>query len=99
MDVIKKIEEAKNNLISVEDTLNLLMKTYDCSIEYAAEILLAILPEEKKDYRGNPINPSFFGEKLGKSRFSYISHQPNIYKMLEDIIAHNDSAFDTNIPF
>lgn len=48
MDVIKKIEEAKNNLISVEDTLNLLMKTYDCSIEYAAEILLAILPEEKK---------------------------------------------------
>jgi len=99
MDIIKKIEEAKNNLISVEDTLNLLMKKYDCSIEYAAEILLAFLPEEEKDFKGNPINPSFFGEKLGISRFSHIPHYPNIYKMLEDIIAHNDSAFDTDIPF
>lgn len=98
-DVIKKLEEAKNNLISIEDTLTLLMKKYNCSIEYAAEILLSMLPEQAYDFRSNPINPPFFGEKIGISRFVYIAHHPNIYKMLEDVIAHNDDAYDLDVPF
>lgn len=98
-DVIKKIEEAKNNLISIEDTLTLLMKKYNCSIEYAAEVLLSMLPKQEHDFRGNPVNPTFFGEKIGISRFTYIANNPNIYKMLEDVIAHNDSAYDLDIPF
>lgn len=98
-DPIKQLEMAKANLISVEDVLLLLMDKYNCSIEYAAEILLAKLPEQQNDFYSNPLNPPFFGKKIGIARFSYIPNDPNIYQMLEDVIAHNDSAFDCDIPF
>lgn len=105
MGPIDNLRKAQENLITIEDTLLFLQKKYSYSRKEAAEVLFHLLPDEE-NFRGQFMNPSFFGKKIGIATFSHVVYEPNIYQLLRDIIADKDCAFealpisdDSDVPF
>ncbi|MEI7286030.1 hypothetical protein [Pectobacterium carotovorum] len=96
-DPLLELKNKANEYISVENALHLISKKLGCSIAVAAEIILLKLPDEN-DWHGNPINPSFFGKKVGVSTFSYCDDRPMLRTMLLNIIENNPNAFAVDEP-
>ncbi|HDT2998926.1 TPA: hypothetical protein QHL53_001123 [Proteus mirabilis] len=96
-DPLEELKRKANNFISIEETLQIICSKLDCSRKIAAEIVLSKLPDEY-DYDNNPINPSFFGKKLGVATFSYCDNRPSIRSMLLSILEDDKYAFEEEVP-
>ncbi|CDM90180.1 MULTISPECIES: hypothetical protein [Xenorhabdus] len=97
-DPLSELKSKAKDFISIEDTLNIICEMLDCSLVTAAEIILLKLPDDR-DWNNSPVNPPFFGEKLGIATFSYCDNRPLIRELLKNIIENDPFSFEDSIPF
>ncbi|MBW5852516.1 hypothetical protein ACVSUJ_18570 [Yersinia enterocolitica] len=103
VDPLAELKEKAKELISVGDVLFIISQKFSCSLTEAAEILLFRLPCEN-DFYGRPINPSFFGKKVGLGTFVHCEYTSSVRRLLLDIIENRYRAFniysdDDDVPF
>lgn len=98
IDPLIELKKKANEYISVEDAIYIISKKLDCSLAVAAEIILSKLPDEN-DWNGDPINPPFFGVKVGIATFSHCDNRPLVRKMLLNVMENDSYAFEEDIPF
>ncbi|CAK7044597.1 hypothetical protein [Morganella morganii] len=96
LDPIEDLRRKANQFVSVEEVLTIICSKLDCSRKVAAEIVLSKLPDEY-DHDNRPINPLFFGKKLGIATFSYCDNRPLVRDMLLSIIQDDQYAFEKEV--